>query len=616
MPRSNRGALPVRSAFMFAVPLAFLLTHTPANEANSDTNFNGASFADWPILNKFYFVAFAQTAGTTFQRSPTILTCASLCLETPTCAAFSYRPDGEQCRLSQASAQYPQTLSNSTAAQREHAAFDRQGGAPAHGRAVEVVHGFAFVDVGAVVQLLVASECVLLNCKSPAFKTITTTTECAALCLVEAKCRSFSYHAGGQNCRLSPRSVATGSGDSGYLRAKTTHQQQTMAYNKLDWLPTDPFTLKQPEPATTNTPALAASAAPATSPPAVPTPGQPAVPPNMPATPSHNRVGCPPMRSFGPVTPSTRGPAAESIFTAMRHKNPGMTRKQCAERCMQAAPRCTAFAYQSREQLPGKATPRVVCIGYAAGFQSRGRVVTGKMAYAFPFDLYNRKDPDPCTTTTTTTTTATTTTATTRVNMNVLMLIVDDLRHIDAGERNGTQGATEQQRLSFGGSDVHSPNIDRLISKGAWFRNTHAQYASCGPSRSSFMTGRRPDAGRVYDLVSSYEDVNADLITLPHRFRQAGYYAVAVGKVWHSVRASEVGKSFDVIEDHQSYNISTKHLRTTEYSWANSNSLYSNRWNILPGLLRSDEPACLLHHRPEMQHHQPHTPSTSGQSAP
>jgi iduronate 2-sulfatase len=84
--------------------------------------------------------------------------------------------------------------------------------------------------------------------------------------------------------------------------------------------------------------------------------------------------------------------------------------------------------------------------------------------------------------------------------LNVLFVAVDDLR----------------PALGCAG-DPHAktPNIDRLAARGTVFTRAYCQQAVCSPSRSSLLTGRRPDSTRVYDLVTHFRTALPDVVTLP-----------------------------------------------------------------------------------------------------
>ena len=67
---------------------------------------------------------------------------------------------------------------------------------------------------------------------------------------------------------------------------------------------------------------------------------------------------------------------------------------------------------------------------------------------------------------------------------NVVHIVVDDLR---------------PELGAYGLADRHTPTIDALAANGTVFDRAYCQQAVCGPSRNSFLTGRRPDRSRTWN---------------------------------------------------------------------------------------------------------------------
>jgi iduronate 2-sulfatase len=117
------------------------------------------------------------------------------------------------------------------------------------------------------------------------------------------------------------------------------------------------------------------------------------------------------------------------------------------------------------------------------------------------------------------------------VRLNVIHIISDDL--------NNNLGA-------YGHPVVQSPNIDRLASRGMRFTRAYCQYPTCNASRTSFLSGLRPETTKVIDNHTPPRTFLPEAVFLPEHFRQQGYRTIKVGKIYHTGEEFEDPRSWDV----------------------------------------------------------------------
>jgi uncharacterized sulfatase len=98
---------------------------------------------------------------------------------------------------------------------------------------------------------------------------------------------------------------------------------------------------------------------------------------------------------------------------------------------------------------------------------------------------------------------------------------------------------------------VQTPNIDRLAKAGVRFDRAYCNYPVCNASRTSFLSGRRPDTTGVFGNGTDMRVKLGDSFEfLPEYFHSHGYFTAGIGKVAHGAFADAV--KWDVQLDPQS----------------------------------------------------------------
>jgi len=99
---------------------------------------------------------------------------------------------------------------------------------------------------------------------------------------------------------------------------------------------------------------------------------------------------------------------------------------------------------------------------------------------------------------------------------NVLFIMIDDMR------------AFEFDQIAI------TPNIDSLRKESTTYNFAYCQESMCNPSRSSILSGLRPDSTRIHNsLTNKLRQFLPEVVTLPQTFREQGYTTISLGKIFH-----------------------------------------------------------------------------------
>lgn len=101
---------------------------------------------------------------------------------------------------------------------------------------------------------------------------------------------------------------------------------------------------------------------------------------------------------------------------------------------------------------------------------------------------------------------------------NILFIVLDDFRPI---------------MRSYGNQLIIAPNMDNLARNSVVFNRAYTQQALCGPSRTSFLTSRRPDTTKLWDVHYYWRKSAGNYTTLPQYFKEHGYHTESFGKIFH-----------------------------------------------------------------------------------
>jgi iduronate 2-sulfatase len=113
---------------------------------------------------------------------------------------------------------------------------------------------------------------------------------------------------------------------------------------------------------------------------------------------------------------------------------------------------------------------------------------------------------------------------------------------------------------------MYTPNIDSLASRSLLLERAYVQQALCGPSRASFLTGRRPDTTHIYKCGEYFRKKGGNFTTIPQYFKMNGYKSIGMGKIFHFKGKNSGGN--DPISWSEPYFHGARNYEQISTSWA------------------------------------------------
>eukprot|EP01084_Bolivina_argentea_P064864 118247_1 len=163
---------------------------------------------------------------------------------------------------------------------------------------------------------------------------------------------------------------------------------------------------------------------------------------------------------------------------------------------------------------------------------------------------------------------------------NVLFIVIDDLRTEIGG--------------AYGQNDIYTPNLEAMMDSGFTFTHAYTQFAVCGATRASFLTGLRPDSTRVWGIGPYFRNTMINgtgktIRTIPQYFKDyAKYYTVGAGKVFHPGTSSG-GNGKCNLGDDMPYSWSEPYWDCGQGGWAAVSSTAAHNCANGTGCVQSQE---------------------------